>query len=142
LSQEGIERLLQEDGNIKVIYKDFPKLGPLSLTAAIATLASVRQGADKYLKLHNILMDKDFHLTGEEAIYQTASSVGIDVDHLKKDMSDPAITQQIQENITLGKSIGMTVTPAFVIGGHLYSGVAPYERLKDIIDFERKRANQ
>ena len=87
------------------------------------------------------MMDKDFHLTAEDAIYQAAASVGIDVDQLKKDMSDPAIAQQIQDNIALGKSIGMTVTPAFVIGGHLYSGEAPYERLKDIINFERKRAN-
>ena len=30
LSQEGIEQLLRDDGNIKLILKDFPKLGPLS----------------------------------------------------------------------------------------------------------------
>ncbi len=140
-SEEGLERILQEDGNIKIVYKDFPKLGALSVTAAIATLASARQDPNKYLQLHDILMSKDVRLTGEEMIYQAAASVGLDVGRLKQDMGDPAIAQQIQDNITLGRSIGVSVTPSFVVGRHLYPGYATYDKLKQFVDYERSTAH-
>jgi len=129
-SEEGLERLLREDKNLKIIYMDFPKLGPLSDTAAIATLASLRQGADKYLKLHNMLMNKNVRLTGEDMLYQTAASVGLDVGQIKKDMTDPAIAQQVRDNIAAGKSAGVRVTPSFVIGGQFFPGYATYDELK------------
>jgi len=137
LSEPGLERILQEDKNLKVIYKDFPKLGPLSVMASRITLAALRQSVEKYFMLHNLLMKQNGRLRDEEMIYQDAASVGLDVDRLKKDMNDDAIATQIQNSIALGKSVGVRVTPSFIVGKHFYPGYATYEQLKQFVDYER-----
>jgi len=137
-SEDGLERVLQEDRNLKIVYMDFPKLGPLSDTAAIATLASMRQGAGKYITLHYMLMNKNMNLSSEEKLYDAASAAGIDVNQLQTDMADPAITQQIENNIEYGRSIGVKVTPDFVIGGKFYPGYASYDELKERIAWARQ----
>ena len=136
-SQEGLERLLQEDGNIRIIYEDFPKLGPLSNSAAVVTLAALWQGADKYLSFHNTLMNKNLSLTSEDILFQVAGSVGLDVNKLKQDMMNPGIVQQIQNNIAIGKSNGVSMTPTFVVGGYIYPGYADYDQLKRLVAYAR-----
>jgi len=128
---------MAEDKDLKIVFMDFPKLGPLSATAAIATLASMRQGSDKYLQFHKMLLSKNVYLTDEDVLYRTASSAGLDVAKLKKDMLDPAITRQIQANIAAGKEAGVRVTPSFVIGGQFYPGAARYYDLKQRISDAR-----
>jgi len=135
--EEGLEKLLNEDSNIKIIYKDIPKHGPLSITAAIASLASLRQGEDKYLAFHNALMSKDTSLTSEDMLYQIAGSVGLDVSKLKQDMSDATFSNQVQDNITVAKSIGVRITPTFIIGGYFFPGDSGYDKLKQMVDYVR-----
>ncbi|MFX8762600.1 thioredoxin domain-containing protein, partial [Acinetobacter baumannii] len=65
MSEVDIEKLLKEDKNVKFIYKDFPILGPMSVQAAKASLASNRQGTAKYIKFHDALMAKKDHLTDD-----------------------------------------------------------------------------
>ena len=131
-TEAGLERLLHEDGSLRVIYLDYPKLGALSGVAATATLASLRQGADKYLLFHQSLLQNGVQLT-EPKLFAVAKALGLNIDQLRQDMTDPAIAQQIQRNILFGQSVGLRVTPSFIIGGHWAPGFAPYERLKQMV---------
>lgn len=133
-SEAGVQKILQENSNLEIIYVDFPKLGPMSFLAAKAALAAWRQGADKYLLFHNRLMEKNTHAS-EELIFQAAAQVGLDAERLKKDMNDPIIARQIQSNIALGHSVGVKVTPDFIVGGRFYPGYATYEQLKERIAY-------
>src|SRR5260370_18272943 len=61
-----LAKAVAADGKVRLIYKEFPILGPASITAAKAALAAVRQ--DKYLAFH----DKLFAFKGnldDAAIY-------------------------------------------------------------------------
>ncbi len=51
---QDLADVVDSDGKVRVIYKDFPILGPASVTAAKAALAAQRQG--KYQALHYALM--------------------------------------------------------------------------------------
>jgi protein-disulfide isomerase len=135
-AEEGVTRIMQEDSHIKLIYKDFAKLGPMSVTAANAAIASSRQGADKYIRFHYILMNKDVHVS-DEVLSQAGKYVGLDIDQWQRDIADPAVVQQVQDNIALGRSVGVTVVPSFVIGKHIYPGFQTYDQLKQIIAYER-----
>lgn len=139
--EAGLEQLLQEDGNLKIIYKDFPKHGPLSVTVAIAALASVRQGADKYQMFHNALLNNNVSITSEDVIYQVAGSVGLDVNRLKQDMADKSFANQVQDNITVGRSIGVQITPTFIIGGYFFPGDSGYDKLKQMVAYVRSKRN-
>ncbi|MGB9152765.1 MAG: DsbA family protein [Alphaproteobacteria bacterium] len=129
-AEEGVERLLKEDKNIKFIYKDFPILGPTSFEASKAALASVKQG--KFQAFHDALFAKKEHLTSD-MIYQTAKDVGLDVEKLKKDMEDPAIKAMLSDNIKLGQDIGLNGTPMFIINEGVIPGAIPYEQMKKAV---------
>jgi protein-disulfide isomerase len=134
MSQNAMERLLKDDKNLRVVYKDFPILGPLSVTASKASFASIKQG--KFQKFHDALMDKKDHLN-EDTLYQTAKEVGLDVDQLKKDMADASIQKQIDDNLKLGNDTGVRGTPMFIINNEVYPGALDYDQLKKAIDNAR-----
>jgi len=135
--EENVERLLEEDKHVRFIFKDFPKLGPYSVVLARAAMASLRQGPDKYLKLHEALLSNHAAVSNDDALYAVASSVGINVGQLKEDMNDPAIARQIQDGFAIGKSIGVTIVPTFVRGGYLVPGFQDYESLKQMVAYIR-----
>jgi protein-disulfide isomerase len=136
MAETAVEKLLKEDKNVKFIYKDFPILGPVSVTAAKASFAAARQGTPSYIKFHDALMAKKDHLN-EDMIYQTAKDAGLDVDKLKKDMGDDAITKLIEANVELGKDVGVRGTPMFIVGEQVIPGALEYDQLKKTVDDER-----
>jgi protein-disulfide isomerase len=110
----AMEALLARDRNIRVVMKDLPILGPNSVLAARALLASQRQG--RYAPLHDALMTLRGEPT-EQVLRQTAERVGLDWARLRRDMDDPAISQRIEANIRLAQAIGVEGTPALVVAG-------------------------
>src|ERR1044071_8209489 len=73
--EPALEKLLRDDRKLRFVYKEFPVLGPESLIAAKAALASRKQG--KYAAVHQALMALKGQMT-EGLVLQTAGSAGID----------------------------------------------------------------
>ncbi|MGE3622663.1 MAG: DsbA family protein [Bdellovibrionales bacterium] len=134
MSQPTVEKLIKEDKNVKVVYKEFPILGPASTTATKAALASVKQ--NKYEKLHEALMTEKGHFT-DDIVYKIAKDAGLDVEKLKKDMNDPSIDKMIEANIALGTEIGARGTPTFIINDELFPGAMEYPQLKKAVEDAR-----
>src|SRR5262249_763354 len=103
-TEPTIEKLLKDDKNVKFVYKDYPILGPASAEAAKAALAAAKQG--KYEQMHNKLMTAAIPhgapdaASADPAIFKAAKELGLDVEKLKKDMTDEAINKQIQDNVS------------------------------------------
>lgn len=135
LAQPSIAKLLKEDPNVRLVLKEYPLLGPQSLTAARAAIASARQG--KYVEFHMALMALEESLT-DEVLYRVAGEVGLDVAKLKQDMKDEAIDDVIAENHALADKLGIEGTPNFIVGTQLLQGMVPYETLTDAIAKARK----
>lgn len=127
--------LVARDGNIRLVLKEFPILGPLSQVAARASLAAERQG--KYEAFHVALMRLRGRLT-DGAIYQVAREVGLDIERLKADMVDPAIQAQIQKSYQLAQALQIQGTPAFTIGQRLIPGAISQEQMADLVAEARK----
>lgn len=132
---QAVKSVTGADGKVKIIYKDLPILGEPSRIAALAALASMKQG--KHQALHNALMEFNGKLDREK-IMQTAASVGIDVAQLEKDMEDPKLKQIIDRNMALAAALGVRGTPAFVIGKQFVPGAVDTESLKALIAEARK----
>ncbi|MFM7066354.1 MAG: DsbA family protein, partial [Gammaproteobacteria bacterium] len=135
LAQPSMVKLLKEDPNVRVVFKEYPVLGPVSLTASRAAIASARQG--KYVDYHMALMALEEPLT-EEVLYRVAGQVGIDVARLKQDMKDEAVDQVIADNHDLADRLGIEGTPNFIIGTQLLQGMVPYETLTQSVEKVRK----
>ena len=74
-----LAKAVAADGKVRLIYKEFPILGPASTTAAKAALAAVRQG--RYLVFHDRLFAFKGNLD-DAAIYAIARELGLDVARL------------------------------------------------------------
>ena len=96
--------LVRDDPNVRLIYKEFPILGPGSELAAKAALASRNQGL--YQPFHEALMTADIDFS-EDSIMSVAELVGLDVDQLKVDMDDPEVTAHIEKTYELARALGI-----------------------------------
>jgi protein-disulfide isomerase len=125
-----VVELEEADPDLRLVYKEFPILGPGSEFAARAALASRKQG--KYVPFHNALMQASEQVT-EESIMEIARTVGLDTDQLTADMQAPAIQEAIARNLRLANALGITGTPSFVIGQEIVPGAADFRTLEDLI---------
>ena len=133
-AQPDLERLVKQDSGLKVVLKEFPILGPASVTAARASLAAQKQG--KYLDFHTKMMGLKGQLT-DDVIYETAKEVGLDLDKLKQDMNDPSVVAELRANMDLAEALGVQGTPAFVINDQIIPGAVGFDALKSQIDKDR-----
>lgn len=121
-----LQTLLDRDPKLRIVLKDFPILGPESLTAARAAVAARRQGGD-FWRLHVAMMGAEE--LSEAAILDLARGLGFDAERLARDMRDPSVDRELQANIALAQQIGINGTPAYVLGGELIPGAVPIEEL-------------
>ncbi len=125
----SVQELIEEDTDLRLVFKELPVLGEDSIRAARAALASRKQ--DRYLPFHFALMDSDdLSMTG---IKQTAASIGLDAEQLQADMEAPEIDAAIQANYELARALGIEGTPAFVVGDQLVPGAVDRPRLEELI---------
>lgn len=132
------EKLVREDGNIRYVYKEFPILGPVSTYASKAALGVWKMDKKKYIPFHNAVLGSRGDLT-EERVLGFAEDVGIDTDVLEKEMKDPAIEREIRRNVEIAGALGITGTPAYIIGKRIAPGAMRFEDLKDIVTDARKK---
>ena len=123
-----------EDGNVRVVFKEFPILSDESTLAAKAAMAAISQ--NKYMELHIALMATQGGLD-EDRIMRVAEDAGLDVARLRRDMQDPGLEAAIERTHDLAREIGIEGTPAFVIGNQLVPGAVSKERLLEVVEQER-----
>lgn len=111
----NIEKLISEDKNLHVVFKELPIFGGASEYAAKVALAAAMQSPEKYYKLHNLLFSAKGSLT-KETVLGLAKKAGLNIVTLTKDMNSPEINKQIRDNFTLAQSLKIMGTPTFVIG--------------------------
>jgi protein-disulfide isomerase len=121
-----VMRMVEEDKDLRLVMKEFPILGPGSLVAAKAALASKKQG--KYWDFHLAMLGRDGHVEAD-AVMEIAKSVGLDVQKLKADMESEEIGDIIEANMSLAQKLGIQGTPAFIVDETLIPGAIGYEAL-------------
>jgi protein-disulfide isomerase len=131
------QRLLEEDKNIRIIHKQFPILGHVSMQAARYALSARNQG--KYEAMHNKLMDGNTQLELEN-LPQLAQEAGLDMDKLSKDLMSQDIINEIRLNLELAQKLSIRGTPAFIIGDKLYPGSMNLDGFKQAVAEARAAA--
>lgn len=111
--------LTEANKEVKVIFKEMPVLGEASASAAVASLAAVRQ--DKFLPFHRALMTYDGRVS-EEAIQQAAKTAKLDLKKFEADRKDPALQAAIDKNLDVSHALFIDGTPSFIIGDQIVRG--------------------
>jgi protein-disulfide isomerase len=127
---DSLMTLVKDDSNVKVVYKEFPILGPDSVVAAKIALAAHRQG--KYEQVHTAFMAHKGSFEQADLL-DLAASVGADPAKLAADMQDPAILGQLQATESLAAALGITGTPGFLFGKQLVPGAVSLDDMKKLV---------
>ena len=131
-SNPAVDRLLQEDKGLRVVYRELPILGPDSVTAARLSLEASKLG--RFARFHDTLWAAG--RPAPETNAQAAAAAGI----APQAVSDPAIEGELASNMKLAGQLGATGTPLFVIGDRVMNGAVGYDMLKDAIAKARAKA--
>ncbi len=118
------------DSRLRIVFKEFPILGPPSVVAARASLAADRQG--KWSEFHVALMSAPGALD-EDRIMDTAADLGLDIAQLRADMESEAITAIIERNRALAQTLGINGTPAFLVKNAIQPGAASRDALAEMV---------
>ena len=134
-----LRQVVQDDGKVRLVLKDWPILGPVSVTAARMALASKFQ--DKFLQAHEALIGVNSKLT-EPRIRELLAGAGIDVDRATRDLAThaEAIDAILARNNDQATAFGFKGTPSFIVGKFRVPGVLTMAEFDQVIADARKAA--
>jgi protein-disulfide isomerase len=126
-------RLIKEDPKLRIVYREFPILGPGSEAAARLALAA--SSAGRFGAFHDAL-----YAAGRpdaQSLPIAARAAGIPF----APPQDPAIDAELKKNYQIAGQLGATGTPLFVVGDRVMNGAVGYDALKQAIaDARAKRS--
>lgn len=129
-----VDALLAEDGNVRLVMREWPILSEGSAFAARAALAARKQG--KYTEMHNALMGIRGKVEAD-TVLRVAGEIGLDVEKLKADMQSPEIEEHIATSMRLAEALGFNGTPSFVVGDQLIPGFVEKAQLAEAVSAAR-----
>src|ERR1700682_1057385 len=136
-----LRQVVQDDGKVRLVLKDWPILGPVSIAAARMALAAKYQ--DKYVAAHDALMGIASRLT-EPRIRELLAGAAIDVDRAARDLETnaQAIDAILARNGDQATAFGFRGTPSFIVGKFRVPGVLTMAQFDQVIADARKAAAQ
>jgi protein-disulfide isomerase len=134
-----LRQVVHEDGKVRLVWKDWPILGPMSVTAARMAQASKYQ--DKFVEAHDALIAINAKLT-ESKIREALSGDGVDIDRLDRDLAsnESAISTTLARNNDQATAFEFRGTPAFIVGKFRVPGVLTMAQFTQVIADARKAA--
>lgn len=134
-----LRQVVQDDGKVRLVLKDWPVLGEVSVIAARMVLASKYQ--DKYIQAHDALIGVASKLTAPR-IRELLAGAGIDLDRADRDLAAnaKAIDAIIARNGDQAMAFGFKGTPSFIIGKFRVPGVLTMAQFDQAIADARKAA--
>jgi len=134
-----LRQVVQDDGKVRLVLKDWPILGPVSVVAARMALASRYQ--DKFLKAHDAMIGVASKLT-EPRIRELLAGAGLDIDRLNRDLASnaSAIDAVLKRNNDQATAFGFKGTPSFIVGKFRVPGVLTMAEFDRAIADARKAA--
>jgi protein-disulfide isomerase len=136
-----LAQVVQDDGKVRLVFKDWPILGEVSKIAARMALASKYQ--DKFLQAHEAMISVNSKLT-EPRIRELLAGAGIDMDRLSRDLSTnaKAIDTILARNNDQAVAFGFKGTPSFIVGKFRVPGALTMTEFEQVIaDARKAKAN-
>ena len=130
--------LVQSDGDIRYIVKEFPILGDDSVVASRFAIAALQTlGRDAYEKINAGFYESFRGEVTPDTLLAFAKDLGIDGPAILAKMDAPEVTKVIEQNHLLAQRMQISGTPTFVMGDQMLRGYAPLDHMRQIVAAER-----
>jgi protein-disulfide isomerase len=136
-SHPDVESVVAEDGNVRLIMKDWPVFGDVSVFASQAVLGANELGT--YKQAMEALMATPASLSQDD-VKKLLTSAGLDLSKVAEAVrrNDKKISDLLTRNYNQALAFNFGGTPSFVIGRATSSGVLSKDELRELI--KRARA--
>lgn len=133
-----LRQVVASDGHIRVVYRDWPILGPRSIRAARLAIASARQG--RHAAFDDALMRHGGPLD-EASLRAAASRAGVDWTQLERDAAADAaaVDKLLADTDQTARGVGFSGTPTLIIGAYLVAGRVSAQRMAELVALNRDR---
>jgi protein-disulfide isomerase len=141
-AEPALEKVVAEDGHIRVVYKDWPILTKASVYGAQLALAAKYQG--KYDAVHAALMSIPGAKIPEDQMLAAIRKSGVDMNRLDADLKAHAdeITALLRRNLTQADALELQGTPAYLVGHFKVTSALTYEGFKRAVADARAQAKK
>jgi protein-disulfide isomerase len=113
-----ILKIIQENPDVRFVFKEMPIFGSVSDTAAKVALTAA--GKQKGLELYSRLMSE--RALDEAGLDRHLRAVGLDPAEVRRAAAHPAIERQIADVRQLANALAIEGTPAFIVGDTMIPG--------------------
>ena len=120
-----LDRLLKEDPGLRIVYREFPILGPESEAASRLALAASKAG--RFQQFHDAMYAAG--RPASDTLQKAAAAAGIPAQPLQS----PEIDGELRRNYQIASALGASGTPLFIVGDRVMNGAVGYEVLKKAI---------
>ncbi|QKV18012.1 DsbA family protein [Oricola thermophila] len=120
--------MMEGDSELRFVLKEFPILGPESEEAHRVAFAFHDLHPDRYTEFHLRLLGGEGR-ANEESAMRIALDLGADEAALRRQMEDDSVIERIRDTYQLATELGISGTPAYVIGDEVVSGALGEEVL-------------
>ena len=110
-----LQRIYVDTGKVKYVFRNLPieSLHPLAVKAAEAAECSGEQS--KYWEMHDRLFANQKALARSDLLAH-AQAIGIETDRFQSCLDGGRMSAKVREDMAEAKRLGLTGTPAFLIG--------------------------
>jgi protein-disulfide isomerase len=141
-AEPDLERVVKEDGQIRLVYKDWPILTKASVYGAQMALAAKYQG--KYDAVHAALMGIPGPKIPEDRMLAAIQTSGVDMQRLEADLQLHAdeISATLKKYLAQADSLELQGTPAYIVGRFRVTSALTYSQFKQAVGDARAQAKK
>lgn len=132
-AHDDVNELVESDGNIRLVIKEFPILGPESMASSRFAVAARQVAGDE---AYHAAKEALIRMTGEVnevSLSRLADSLGLDADAILVQMESPEVTEVISRTRELAQRLGINGTPTFVLPDRMVRGYVPLDGMREIV---------
>ncbi|WP_425043845.1 DsbA family protein [Primorskyibacter sp. S87] len=134
-----VAKVLKEDGNIRLIIKEYPILGEASVLSARFAVATLKvAGNDAYKQVHDALLEYSGEVN-EVSLRRISEGLGLETDKIFETMPSAEVTEDLTRTAQLAQRMNISGTPTFVLDDELLRGYLPAEQMLIMVDDKRDK---
>ncbi len=136
-AHDEVKELVESDGNIRIIVKEFPILGEDSdKSSRFAIAVKQKLGAEAYEAANDALIRMRSNVT-DVTLRRLASGLGFEAEPLIAHMNSDEVSREINETRALAQRLQITGTPTFVVQDEMLRGYLPLESMREFVAQKR-----
>lgn len=132
-----LSALIKANPDLRVVMKEFPILSQGSLDAARVSVAVKDTAPERYFEFHQALFSRPGEATSGKAL-DVAGEIGLDREALKERAEGNGVMGNLQEVHELASRLGISGTPAYVIGTEMIPGAVGFDTLQEKVTAMRE----